>query len=488
MNQERKRKIRELFEAYIEMYAARDDRLAHRFSQNFSGFPGSGEALIKTREEWIKITRQDFAQVPDRIRIEMLDLELQDLSVDVVMATAFFHIHLPNGGHLLAREVARLVLVFRLEEGEWMIVHSGISLPYHSAKEGEIYPLASLQEQNKVLQALVNERTQALHESQALYRLLMEDARDVAWRTDDRLHITYISPADERLRGFHADEVVGRSVLSMFTDEGVALVKDLLKRRALPDSAPAADEFLTFEVQHHCKDGRLIWGEVTAKPDRDAQGTLIGYHGITREITERRALEDQVRQLAFRDSLTRLPNRRLLLDHLDQAMSSGKRSRHYGALLFLDLDNFKSLNDKHGHAVGDLLLIEVAQRLKACRREADTVARFGGDEFVVLLCELSTQGETARTQAAAIAEEIRANLAEPYVLQAAAAAADPTSTAATSTVTIEHRCTASIGVALFQGREMDPNEVIETADAAMYQAKEEGRNRVRFAASPVLVA
>ena len=108
------------------------------------------------------------------------------------------------------------------------------------------------------------------------------------------------------------------------------------------------------------------------------------------------------------------------------------------------------------------------------------------DEFVVLLCELSTQGETARTQAAAIAEEIRANLAEPYVLQAAAA--DPISTAATSTVTIEHRCTASIGVALFQGREMDPNEVIETADAAMYQAKEEGRNRVRFAASPVLVA
>lgn len=135
-----------------------------------------------------------------------------------------------------------------------------LPLPYHSAKEGEIYPLASLQEQNKVLQALVNERTQALHESQALYRLLMEDARDVAWRTDHKLHITYISPADERLRGFHADEVVGRSVLSMFTDEGVALVKDLLKRRALPDSAPAADEFLTFEVQHHCKDGRLIWG------------------------------------------------------------------------------------------------------------------------------------------------------------------------------------------------------------------------------------
>ena len=484
MNQERKRKIRELFDEYIEMYAARDDRLTQRFSQNFSGFPGSGEALIKNRDEWIKITRQDFAQVPGRIRIEMLDLELQDLSVDVVMVTAFFHIHLPNDGHLLAREVARLVLVFRLEEGEWMIVHSGISVPYHSAKEGEIYPMTSLQEHNKVLQALVTERTQALHESQALYRLLMEDARDVAWRTDHKLNITYISPADERLRGFRADEVVGKSAFTMFTDEGAALVKDLIKRRTNWNSNNAADEFLTFEVQHHCKDGPLIWGEVTAKPDRDVQGAIIGYHGITREITQRRALEDQVRELAFHDPLTHLPNRRLLLDHLDQAMSSGKRSRHHGALLFLDLDNFKSLNDKHGHAVGDLLLIEVAKRLKAFMREADTVARFGGDEFVVLLCELGTQRSEAHAHAAILAEKIRANLAEPYLLPAAAT--EPIPPEATSTVTIEHRCTASIGIALFRGREMDKNEVIEGADAAMYQAKQEGRNCVRFTPSPVL--
>ena len=480
MSQDRQHLIRGLFEQYIEMYAARDDRLTLRFSQDFSGYPGSGEALVKSRDEWVKITRQDFAQVPERIRIEMLDLELQDLSVDVVMVIAFFHIHLPNDGHFLAKEVARLGLVFRLEEGEWMIVHSGISVPYHSAKEGEIYPLASLQEHNKVLQTLVTERTQALHDSQALYRLLMEDARDVAWRTDNRLKITYISPADERLRGFPADEVVGKSVFTMFTEEGVALVKALIKCRKNWDAANTGDEFLTFEVQHHCKDGSLIWGEVTAKPDRDAQGNIIGYHGITREITQRRALEDQVRELAFHDPLTHLANRRLLLDHLDQAMSASKRSHHHGALLFLDLDNFKSLNDKHGHPVGDLLLIEVAKRLKAFMREADTVARFGGDEFVVLLCELGTQRDEAYTHAALLAEKIRANLAEPYLLQATAA--DP----ATSTVTIEHRCTASIGAALFRGRSMDKNEVIEEADAAMYQAKEEGRNRVRFTPSSAL--
>ena len=470
MHQDRQRKIRELFDEYIEMYAARDDRLTTRFSQNFTGYPGSGSRLIHDREEWVRITRQDFAQVSGRIRIEMLDLALQDLTEDVVVTTAFFHIHLPSGGHQLSREVARLVLVFRLEGAEWMIVHSGISIPYQSAQDGEVYPLKSLQEQNSALQALVDERTQALHDSQALYRLLTEDTQDVLWRTDSQLIITYISPADERLRGFKADEVVGHPVFEMFTDEGVALVKNMIQRRALEEAAGTQVGFLNFEVQHRCKDGRLIWGEVLSKPDRNARGEIIGYHGITREITERKRLEEQVRQLAFYDPLTHLANRRLMLEHLEQAMSASKRSHRHGALLFLDLDNFKPLNDTHGHGIGDLLLIEVAERLKACVREADTVARFGGDEFVVLLCELGTQPGEATEQAAAIAEKIRTHLAEPYVLRSAPSAPD-----------IRHQCTASIGVAVFRGRDESQSAVIDRADAAMYQAKEEGRNRIRFA-------
>lgn len=470
MHPDRQRKIRELFDEYIEMYAGRDDRLTARFSQNFSGYPGSGSQLIHDREEWIRITRQDFSQVPGRIRIEMLDIALQDLSEDVVVTTAFFHIHLPSGGHQLSREVARLVLIFRLEGAEWMIVHSGISIPYQSAQDGEVYPLKSLQEQNSALQALVAERTQALHDSQALYRLLTEDAQDVLWRTDARLIVTYISPADERLRGFRADEVVGRHVFDMFNEEGVAVVKAMIARRAQEEASGTPVGFLNFQVQHRCKDGRLIWGEVLSKPDRNAQGEIIGYHGITREITERKQLEEQVRQLAFHDPLTHLANRRLMLEHLDQAMSASKRSHHHGALLFLDLDNFKPLNDQHGHGVGDLLLIEVAERLKTCVREADTVARFGGDEFVVLLCELGTQPDEATAQATAVAEKIRNRLAEPYVLQATPSAP-----------AIGHQCTASIGVAVFHGRDESQGSVIDRADAAMYQAKEDGRNRIRFA-------
>ncbi|MNG13001.1 Diguanylate cyclase DosC [compost metagenome] len=151
-------------------------------------------------------------------------------------------------------------------------------------------------------------------------------------------------------------------------------------------------------------------------------------------------------------------------------MADSKRSHHYGALLYLDLDNFKPLNDLHGHGMGDLLLIEVASRLKGCVREADTVARIGGDEFVVLLRTLDTQREEASEQAIAVAEKIRARLAERYVLRPAPAAS-----------AIEHECTASIGVALFSGRDEPLECLMERADQAMYQAKEEGRNRVRLA-------
>ena len=477
MHPDRQRKIRELFNEYIEMYAARDERLTERFSQNFTGYPGSGSQLIHDREEWIRITRQDFAQVPGRIRIEMLDIALQDLSEDVVVVTAFFHIHLPSGGDYFSTKGVRLTLVFRREGDDWMIVHCSYSVPYHSTQDGEVFPLHSLQEQNSALQALVAERTQALHDSQALYRLLTEDAQDVLWRTDARLIVTYISPADERLRGFRADEVVGRHVFEMFTEEGVAVVKAMIQRRAQEEASGTPVGFLNFQVQHRCKDGRLIWGEVMSKTDRNAQGEIIGYHGITREITERKRLEEQVRQLAFHDTLTRLANRRLMLEHLDQAMSASKRSHHHGALLFLDLDNFKSLNDTHGHSVGDLLLIEVAERLKACVREADTVARFGGDEFVVLLCELDTQPAEASEQAIAVAEKIRIRLSDLYVLQAA-----PSGPA---TGTIEHQCTASIGVAIFRGRDESQSSVIDRADAAMYQAKKDGRNRIRLAPCPV---
>jgi diguanylate cyclase (GGDEF)-like protein len=172
MRPERQELIRSLFNEYIEMYASRDDRLTERFSEDFSGFTGSGDLLVKDRDEWVRITRQDFSQVTGRIRIEMLDLSMQDLSVDVVAVGATFHIHLPVSELILSRETARLVLVFRLEGQDWKIVHSGISIPYQHARDGEVYPMKGLQARNRQLEALVEERTRALEEANDLLQAL----------------------------------------------------------------------------------------------------------------------------------------------------------------------------------------------------------------------------------------------------------------------------------------------------------------------------
>lgn len=469
---ERESRIRALFEEYIEQYASRDDRLTTRFSDNFSGYTGGGSFLVRDRAEWVKITRQDFTQVTGRIRIEMVDLLLQDISADVVVATAFFHIHLPGAEHVLSREVARLVLIFRLESEDWKIVHSGISIPYHLVQDGEVYPLKGLQERNSALEAVIEARTKELHESEALYRLLTEETLDVVWKTDRHLCITYISPADERLRGYCADEMLGRHVFDMFTDEGVATVKAILHNEIEPEEISAREGYRTFSVQHRCKDGRLLWGEVLAKPERDAQGTITGYHGTTRESTERVRLEAEVRRLAFYDPLTHLPNRRLLHDRLTQAIVASKRSTCHGAVMMLDLDNFKSLNDTHGHMAGDLLLTEVARRLTACVREMDTVARFGGDEFAVVLGELKADKAAATAQAQVVAEKIRVSLSEPYRLTF--------SHVGQAETTVEHRCSASIGVVVFINHEASQNDILKWADAAMYWAKEAGHNAVRF--------
>lgn len=472
MPPDRQSKIRSLFDEYIELYASRDDRLTTLFSDNFSGYTGGGNVLVHDRAQWAQVTRQDFAQVPQRIGIDLLDIAMQDLSADVVMVTAFFHIRLPGPEHVLANEVARLVLVFRLEAQDWKIVHSGISIPYYLVQQDEVYPLKGLQAQNKVLEAQVQARTQALHESEALYRLLTEDTLDVVWKTDQNLCLTYISPADERLRGFKADEVLGHSVFEMFTPEGVVVIKTHLQRNPRPKITKTREGYWQFIVQHRCKDGRLLWGEILSKPMRDAQGLIVGHHGITRECSERIRLEDEVRQLAFYDSLTKLPNRRLLDDRLGKAMAAGKRSGRYGALMVLDLDNFKPLNDAYGHEAGDLLLAEVAQRLSGCVRAVDTVARFGGDEFVAILGELSSDRAVSANEARVVAEKIRLSLAMPYRLTLTQAGQPD--------VEVLHHCSASIGVALFLNHDNSQADVLRWADAAMYQAKDAGRNAICF--------
>ena len=176
--------------------------------------------------------------------------------------------------------------------------------------------------------------------------------------------------------------------------------------------------------------------------------------------------------LGLYDPLTQLANRRLMEDRLSQALASSRRSATYVAVMVLDLDNFKPLNDKHGHGAGDLLLIEAAQRLKGCVRNIDTVARYGGDEFVVILGELDANREAAIAQVGAVAEKIRIKLTEPYVLKV--------TRLGNPDITVEHHCTASIGIAMAINHEMSQDDIVKHADAAMYKAKDSGRNAIRF--------
>jgi PAS domain S-box-containing protein len=156
--------IREMFEEYIKMYAGRDDLLTTYFSDNFSGFTGGGDFLVKDKEEWIAITRQDFDQVKESLRIEMKDLSTQALADNIVVTTGFFKIHLPIKDHILSRETARLVLIFRNEPEGWKIVHSSISIPYYLVRDGEVYPMQELSDRNQYLENMVEERTLQLSE------------------------------------------------------------------------------------------------------------------------------------------------------------------------------------------------------------------------------------------------------------------------------------------------------------------------------------
>ncbi|MDD5332508.1 MAG: PAS domain S-box protein [Rhodoferax sp.] len=226
----------------------------------------------------------------------------------------------------------------------------------------------------------------------------------------------------------------------------------------------------SFEATHNTPNGGQINVMVSVMPISLEDGIQIAVVGV--DITARKQLEDQVRQLAFQDALTKLPNRRLLTDRLSQTMAAAKRTGRHAALMFLDLDNFKPLNDAMGHDVGDLLLIEVAARLKNCVREIDTVGRLGGDEFVVLLSDLKVDRIESTWQAEMVAEKIRVALAEPYLLHTQQDGREGRS--------VEHHCTASIGVVVFIDHEASQHDILKWADAAMYQAKEEGRNTVRF--------
>lgn len=217
------------------------------------------------------------------------------------------------------------------------------------------------------------------------------------------------------------------------------------------------------EVWNRRKNGDVYPEWLSIRAVRNTQGEVSNYVATFSDISRQKQNEERIQQLAFSDPLTRLPNRRLLLDRLQHAVATRLRSRRHGALFFIDLDHFKDLNDTRGHDMGDLLLQQVAERLANCVREGDTVARFGGDEFVVMLEDLSEKMGDAITEVKAAGDKILARLNEPYRLR-----------------DFPHHSTASIGVTLFGSDDASVDQLLKQADLAMYQAKGSGRNALRF--------
>ena len=275
--------------------------------------------------------------------------------------------------------------------------------------------------------------------------------------TDAQANIVRVNRAFTDITGYSPEEVLGKNPRILSSGRQDKAFYEAMWQELLAGGS------WTGEVLDKRRNGQIYPKWLTITAVKNEQGQTTEYVGIFSDITERKRAEEEIRKLAFYDVLTKLPNRRLFIDRFHAALAVSARYNNYGSILFIDLDRFKTLNDTLGHDHGDLLLIEVAARIKSCVREMDTVARLGGDEFVVLIEEISNDRDEALRKVGLVAEKIREALARPYRLKEQ-----------------EHHSSPSIGISLYRGSEETVDTLLQHADMAMYQAKNSGRNAVRF--------
>ncbi|WP_150102540.1 sensor domain-containing diguanylate cyclase [Gallionella capsiferriformans] len=308
-----------------------------------------------------------------------------------------------------------------------------------------------------------------LRYSEQRFQDVSNAAGEYVWEIDINLIYTYVSLRSIEVKGYLPEQLIGHTPVEFMHPDDINTVGEIVNHAISNKSA--------FNLQHRdiTPSGEVVWEEVNGTPYYDHKGNVIGLRGTGLNITDRKSRENQIHRLAFYDPLTKLPNRRLLNERLLHTLATIKRNDRYGALMFLDLDHFKPLNDAYGHVAGDLLLIEATRRMEESVRAIDTIARFGGDEFVVLLSDLETNLQATLSDAHAIAEKIRTTLSVPYQLTIL--------DEKNMNLTVEHTCSASIGICIFNATNSNADEILQRADEAMYQAKKSGRNCIRIHSS-----
>lgn len=332
----------------------------------------------------------------------------------------------------------------------------------HRRKDGSVFPVevsvTATEHDKPYLLAIVRDITERKRDEQELrIAATTFEAQEAIVVTDRNRRILRVNRAFTRMTGYSAEEVIGNTPAILQSGrQDAAFYRDMWKTLN-------RDNYWEGELWNKRKDGRSYPEWLTITAVLDAGGHVTHYVGLALDITRRKEADEKIHQLAFYDSLTKLPNRRLLQDRLQQALAFSLRHENHGAVLFIDLDNFKMLNDTRGHDVGDLLLIEVARRLQDIVRDTDTVARLGGDEFVVIVSDLSKDAQQSAAAARDVGQKILLTINQPFCLDG-----------------FEYHSTASIGISLFYGDKMGVDDQLKYADAAMYQAKTSGRNTLRF--------
>jgi diguanylate cyclase (GGDEF)-like protein/PAS domain S-box-containing protein len=335
----------------------------------------------------------------------------------------------------------------------------------HVCKDGSLFPvwvdltvIADNQGRAKTRVACAVDVTQRRKaEAEMRIAAIAFEAQDGVMVTDATGVLQRVNRAFTRITGYTEDEVVGNTPAMLHSGHQDA------KFYAQMWAAIARDGYWQGELVNRRKNGELFTERLTISAVKDPGGAVTHYVGSFADVTQQRDAESKAEHLAYFDALTDLPNRMLLNDRLEHALAWSARSQDYCALLFVDLDNFKKVNDSIGHHAGDQLLVKAAHRLKLAVRDGDTVARFGGDEFIVVLEDLGDDAHAAAMRAGMVAEKLRASMADAYELDGQA-----------------FYCSASIGATLFKGGVDSTETILMHADMAMYSAKQDGRNALRF--------